>query len=1371
MDSPNPSSMRVLIRPPNSTPPPTLSLPSTTPLTPPIPTSQSDHPLPPLPPPPSNRPPSSSLPQSQPSRPPSPSPQGGVVVVGFIGRRHVDVTQLINRILDGNVFGSGNLDKSFCIDIEGISEEVKDWFKCRRISYYHEDEKGILYLQFSSTGCPAMEGFSESSSGFDSVLEEREFGDLQGILFMFSVCHVIIFILEGSRFDSEILKKFRILQAAKCAMAPFVRSQTTLPSTSGSHSSSSSRTSISGISSNNPSSGRSGGILSRNASAISLMSGLGSYTSLFPGQCTPVTLFVFLDDFSDVNSGSNTEESAETSSLNQSSGLNSLVRPSLPLKGSGPVVVLARPVNKSEGGFRKKFQSSLEAQIRFLIKKCRTLTGSESSHAGSRSGGISNSAPLFSLDASRAVALVDRSNQRGESLDFATGLVEDVLNGKATSDLLLLESHYQSANKEDIISVKEFIYRQSDILRGRGGLVTNTNSGSAAGMVAVAAAAAAASAASGKTYSTPELPSLEIWLSSSQCILHGVLSGKRGCMDEPETGKRKSRQRNSVAAPVEGIASRGTDPFDTTVSCLESGKGMNTKFSTLWCQRALPAAKEVYLSELPVCYPTLQHEERLEKALRAFLSMVKGPAVPIFMKKLEDECTSIWRSGRQLCDAVSLTGNPCMHQRHDVETGVSLSGDGVKPHSSGFVFLHACACGRSRRLQSDPFDFETANITNNCFPDCDKLLPALQLPQLRNTGPIQLSSWSLIRVGGSRYYEPSKGLLQSGFRATQKFLLKWTIFLEKQKYSNGLPASSVQKGSVSRSITVTKQESTASLDIKKAGASQLYMEEVQSGVDIQRQSPSENIKTDDKKISFGRGIPNFTMRKPFSEVVAGSATADSGFPPLQSRKHPLQGSEKGIKQSSARARGAEQVHGTVDYQESQKSEDISAVQERVNGNGIGVNGYIDGNPLLQIGSNVVPVSTNSGQKIELNTSLKHAIVYVGFEHECPHGHRFILTPEHLTELVSPYSLPEESHIPSSVENSDQERADPSKLGKNGGRSKAHQHSNGLIATAVSKVRHLDKSKERLGNGDLYLNGMMQFSRPGKEQNQTHIGILGLTDSVEELEAGLQSVSLDDGGWAFSLLNRNLPIYMNCPHCRICKNKKDVPKVKFAGTISQLKRIFLVTPPFPVILATCPVIQFEASCLPPSIPDREQKLQFSVGCRVILPPESFLSLKLPFVYGVQLEDGSLHPLKPLEHQPELTAWITKGTTLQVIGRFYELSLSLMENSQPSPVFSSTCTWLVAELEGNFITLWLVVQGARGSADGNNAKKVRTSRAGMDISLDKDGYWSSEFSDGGRGHCSDNEWLLKLYLFCRSCERECKSETKRGAKYEGKVGGIF
>ncbi|XP_075478779.1 uncharacterized protein LOC142519625 [Primulina tabacum] len=52
-------------------------------------------------------------------------------------------------------------------------------------------------------------------------------------------------------------------------------------------------------------------------------------------------------------------------------------------------------------------------------------------------------------------------------------------------------------------------------------------------------------------------------------------------------------------------------------------------------------------------------------------------------------------------------------------------------------------------------------------------------------------------------------------------------------------------------------------------------------------------------------------------------------------------------------------------------------------------------------------------------------------------------------------------------------------------------------------------------------------------------------------------------------------------------------------------------------------------------------------------DSSLSLRLPFVFGLELEGGILHSLKPSEDQPELTAWITRGTTLQIDTLFFYL----------------------------------------------------------------------------------------------------------------------
>ncbi|CAO2813034.1 unnamed protein product [Amaranthus hypochondriacus] len=1219
--NPNPTPMRVLIRPP--------------------PPSSQPSPSPPPPPPPRTRPP----PPPSPSPSPSPLLSSGVVVVGFIGRRHSDVSNLINRILDSNVFGSSHRDTPLVID-GVVAEEVKQWFSSHRISYFHDEHDNLLFLQLCSTHCPAM---ISPVCEFD---DDQQIKELQGLLFMFTVCHVIVYIQEGSRFDTQVLKILRVLQSAKHALLPFLRSHQILPSVTRS-SSSSSRPPTLASSSKSPSPRRGSSTSSRNNS-ISVMPSLGSYAALFPGQCTPVTIFAFVDDFSEMTNYSPVKEVLSESSSSQS-GLSSVARSNLLAKGSSSVVVLSRPVNKCEGSSRKKLQSSIEAQVRFLMKKCRTLTGSESiSHVGSRSGAISGLAPLLTVDASRAVVLLDSSGiSSGESLDFATSLVEDVLSGKATPDTLLLESHSQSGNKDDIMTLKEFVFRQADILRGKGGTVTNANAAAGAGMIAVAAAAAAAaSAASGRVTSVPELPSLEMWLSSSQLILKGLLSAKPSSIDEPDLIRRKLRQRNGVPPLVDGVTPKGADPPGIAMSLLESGKGINRKFSALWCQRALPAALEVYLKDLPSCYSTSQHQAQLEKALCAFHRMVKGPSVLEFRKKLEDECTSIWKSGRQLCDAISLTGNPCMHQRHDVQNDNPPSDAIGKEHSSGFVFLHACACGRSRKLRADPFDFESANIKFNIFPDCDNLLPMLQLPKVSDDWPIQPSSWSVIRVGGAKYYDPSKGLLQTGFPHNQKFLMRWTIVLEKDKQSVVSFANALKQGSFSSKLD-SKLESVAIKDTKKSTAMLEGQGEAQSGVEGDEKVVNDSI-SDSRKINFGRGLPITTMKKAFSEVVAGSTTSNSAFPPLQSKAQLQFTQGKGVKKNTVRVANIEEANIFAnDVQKSVKSEENSTAGAE-NATEVNNVSHTDGNPFLHIGSNVIPLNVDGGKNVsEMNIAngvksrfdpfTKHFVVYVGFEHECPRGHRFILSTELLNQLGQPYSLPEESPVTPTVEHVNRKHRGSMKLGKCESHTKAHRSPNSN-ATILHKVSTIERLDEAVVVNDATVNGRISLSSP---LEQTPLDSSRLPTSGTDLQQSHHSLNIENNGPAFSLLNRNLPLYLNCPHCKASKNKKDGQHLKFASSISQLQRIFVVTPPFPVVLATNPVVQFEGSHQPVGASNCEQQLQFSLGCQIILPPESFVSIRLPFIYGFKDRDKGLIPLNPIDHQPELTAYIKQGTVLQAI----------------------------------------------------------------------------------------------------------------------------
>jgi protein SMG8 len=68
----------------------------------------------------------------------------------------------------------------------------------------------------------------------------------------------------------------------------------------------------------------------------------------------------------------------------------------------------------------------------------------------------------------------------------------------------------------------------------------------------------------------------------------------------------------------------------------------------------------------------------------------------------------------------------------------------------------------------------------------------------------------------------------------------------------------------------------------------------------------------------------------------------------------------------------------------------------------------------------------------------------------------------------------------------------------------------------------------------------------------------LSNMEMKCEGDLQHAIHNEGdGPGFSLLNMDLPIYMNCPHCKTSARSKKKHSLKFASTVSQLQRIFLV----------------------------------------------------------------------------------------------------------------------------------------------------------------------------------------------------------------------
>jgi hypothetical protein len=106
---------------------------------------------------------------------------------------------------------------------------------------------------------------------------------------------------------------------------------------------------------------------------------------------------------------------------------------------------------------------------------------------------------LFTLHLSRVVVLLEQSaNQFGEALDADTVMLEEVLEGSKGSADTFTDLVGTSAGGEDLLGIKDFLWRHTEVLRGRVGISSSSACNSAGvGMFAAAVTLAALVASGG----------------------------------------------------------------------------------------------------------------------------------------------------------------------------------------------------------------------------------------------------------------------------------------------------------------------------------------------------------------------------------------------------------------------------------------------------------------------------------------------------------------------------------------------------------------------------------------------------------------------------------------------------------------------------------------------------------------------------------------------------------------------------------------------------------------------------------------------------------------------------------------------------------
>jgi len=161
-------------------------------------------------------------------------------------------------------------------------------------------------------------------------------------------------------------------------------------------------------------------------------------------------------------------------------------------------------------------------------------------------------------------------------------------------------------------------------------------------------------------------------------------------------------------------------------------------FSELRCKKILPTAISAYTDGLPPHYTAEYHNAKLLGAMSMYSMQARGPASEKFAEVLAAECTNYWQSGRQMCEEISLTGNHCTARRHTLpgqdnmlEVGNTKKILPTMQHISGVQYIAACNCGRRQANREDPFKLVDANYNfyQQLEEDCCKDLEHVSFPE------------------------------------------------------------------------------------------------------------------------------------------------------------------------------------------------------------------------------------------------------------------------------------------------------------------------------------------------------------------------------------------------------------------------------------------------------------------------------------------------------------------------------------------------------------------------------------------------------------------------------------------------------------------
>ncbi|GAX83369.1 hypothetical protein CEUSTIGMA_g10794.t1 [Chlamydomonas eustigma] len=206
-------------------------------------------------------------------------------------------------------------------------------------------------------------------------------------------------------------------------------------------------------------------------------------------------------------------------------------------------------------------------------------------------------------------------------------------------------------------------------------------------------------------------------------------TGMRGMGAESQSHVEEDENASECGGEEEGVHSvRGEEDAgaDKLMRCLDTSlegvmqsaclrvqqcSNLLYNFSLKKSEKAVQAASKAYLMGLPQRYSTKAHRAALYRAQHLLSGWARGPAKGQASRQLKEVCETLWRQGRQQCEAVSVTGRPCILEAgHNANGSLrdGREGQGVS-HQSGFLVTRSTVTGKIQKTIPDEFSVHQAN--------------------------------------------------------------------------------------------------------------------------------------------------------------------------------------------------------------------------------------------------------------------------------------------------------------------------------------------------------------------------------------------------------------------------------------------------------------------------------------------------------------------------------------------------------------------------------------------------------------------------------------------------------------------------------------